>query len=135
MTKEGVRTLNKQVEATTNMTTPTSNKGLCEFIGIVKYYQDMRPKHSHILKSLTRMTPQNVKFKCTDVKQKVLDEAKCLVERNNILNDLEFIKYFEIHTDTRNFQLVLVITREANQSRLYGRKFSRPQMRYTTTEK
>ena len=56
MTHEGIRSLNKKVEAITNMTPPTSKNEVLALIVLVNYYQEKWGKHSHKLKPLTRLT-------------------------------------------------------------------------------
>ena len=73
MTHEGIRSLNKKVEAITNMTTPTSNNEVRALIGLVNYYQEIWDKHSNKLKPLTRLTSKYVNLKLTFVEQKAFD--------------------------------------------------------------
>ena len=61
----GIRPINKKVEAITNMTPPTNTKQVRSFIGLVKCYRDIWPRQSHPLKPLTTLTPYKVRFKWT----------------------------------------------------------------------
>ena len=62
ITRDGIKPLNKKVEAINNLATPKSRKELRRFIGIVNYYRDMWPKRSEMLAPLTKMTSKTVKF-------------------------------------------------------------------------
>ena len=46
---------------------------------------DMWSKRSHLLQTLTVLTPTKVKFKCTDMEQKVFNEIKRIVASDNLL--------------------------------------------------
>ena len=69
VTRNGIRPINKKVEAIVNMTPPTRQKQMREFIGLVKYYREMWSKQSHLLNPLTELTSNKVKFKCTDAEK------------------------------------------------------------------
>ena len=49
VTRDGVKPINRKIEAKTNMAPPTSRKEARKFIGIIKYYRDMWPSPSHTL--------------------------------------------------------------------------------------
>ena len=109
VTRNGIRPINKKVEAITNMTPPTNTKQVRLFIGLVKYYRDMWPKRSHLLQSLTALKPSKVSFKLTDMEQKSFDDIKQDVVHNNFLSYPDFNNIFDIHTDDSDFQLGAVI--------------------------
>ena len=52
------------------MKPPTTRKVVCNFMGLVTYYHDKWATQSHTLESLTKLTPNKVKFKWNEVKQK-----------------------------------------------------------------
>ena len=62
VTHDGVKPINKKIEAITNTKPPTSRKEVREFIGVVNYYRDKWPRRSHTLVPLTRMTSIEGKF-------------------------------------------------------------------------
>ena len=55
VTRNGIRPVNKKVEAIVNMTPPKNVKHVRAFIGLVKYYRDMWAKRSHLLQPLTEL--------------------------------------------------------------------------------
>ena len=55
-----------------NITPPTSQEGVHNFIGLVRYHCDMWKIISHTLYLLTELTGDKVKFKWTDIKQKAV---------------------------------------------------------------
>ena len=56
ITRDGIKPLNKKVEAINNLATPKTRKELRRFIGIVNYYRDMWPRRYEILAPITKMT-------------------------------------------------------------------------------
>ena len=66
-------------------------------------------KCSHELQPLNRLTSKNVKFKLADIKQKVFDEIKLIVEHNTLFVYPGFNKKFGTYIDASDFQLGPVI--------------------------
>ena len=135
MTHEGIRSLNKKVEAITNRTTPTSKNEVRALIGLVNYYQEIWDKHSHKLKPLTRLTSKYVNLKLTFVEQKAFDEVKLIVPHKNLLSYPYLNKQLDIHINTRDFQLEAVISQEGIPIAFYSSRLTDPLTRYTVIEK
>ena len=56
VTRDGVKHLNRKVEAITNTKSPTTRKEVRNFIDVINCYRDMCPMWSHTLAPLTRLT-------------------------------------------------------------------------------
>ena len=52
VTREGIKSQPKKVEAILNIKPPSSHKQLKSLLGMVQYYRDMWPKRIHILAPL-----------------------------------------------------------------------------------
>ena len=63
VTRDGVKPMNRKIEAITNMKPPTSRTEVLNFIGVIKYYLNMQPRLSHMLAPLTRLTSIKRRFK------------------------------------------------------------------------
>ena len=63
VTRNGVKPINRKIEAITNMKPPTSQREAWKFIGVVNYYRDMWPRRSHALAPLTILTSIKRGFK------------------------------------------------------------------------
>ena len=85
ITRDGVKLINKKIEAITNIQRPTSPKIVQKFIGIINYYQDMWPRRSHTLSPLTKLKSINRKCNWTKFEQNAFDEIKRIVSRDNLL--------------------------------------------------
>ena len=55
ITRDGVKPINRKIEAITNMNPPTSQKRVRRFIGVVNYYRNMWPRQSHTVAPLTKI--------------------------------------------------------------------------------
>jgi hypothetical protein len=62
----------KKVEAIQHIAPPTTRKQVQSFIGLINYYQDMWPRRSEILATLTHLTSKDVPFQWTESNNKPL---------------------------------------------------------------
>jgi hypothetical protein len=85
-------------------------KQVQSFIGLINYYQDMWPRRSEILASLTCLTSIYVPFQWTDVKQQAFDKMKAIVCHKILLSYPDINIPFHIHTDASHYQLGAVIS-------------------------
>ena len=65
--QNGIRPVNKKVEAIVNMTPPKNIIQVRAFVGLVNYYRYMWAIRSYLLQPLTVLTSTKVRFKWTDV--------------------------------------------------------------------
>jgi transposase InsO family protein len=135
ITQEGIKPLNKKVEAINNLAAPKTQKQLRRFIGMVNYYRDMWVRRSETLAPLTALTSKKVKFKWTDVEQKAFDTMKRIMARETLLAYPDFNKEFHIYTDASNVQLGAVILQDDRPIAYFSRKLTPAQTRYTVTER
>ena len=68
------------------------------------------------------------------MEQKVFDDIKQAVAHDTLLSYSDFNKYFDIHTDASNYQLVALIRQDNKPIDFYSHKLTRPQTRHTVTE-
>ena len=133
--RDGIRPLNKKVEAINNLSTPRTKRQLCRFLGMINHYRDMWIRRSEILAPLTELTSKKVNFKWLDKHQKAFDNMKKILAREVVLAFPDFNKPFDIYTDASDTQLGAVITQEEKPIAFYSKKLNPAQTRYTTTEK
>ena len=81
------------------MKPPINTKEVHAFIGIVNYYRDMWAKRSHLLHPITALTSNKVKFKWTDLEQKVFEDIKPAISQDTLLAYPDFNQRFGIHSD------------------------------------
>ena len=85
LTRDGIKPINRKIEAITNIKPPTSRQEVRKFIGVINYYHDMLPRCSHTLVPLTRLTYNKRKFNWTQVEQDAFDKIKLIMARDTLL--------------------------------------------------
>jgi hypothetical protein len=76
ITQDGVKTLNKKVEAINNLAPPTNCTEVRKFIRLVKYYRDIWKQLSEILAPLTELTTTKKPWKFSDEQQHAFNTMK-----------------------------------------------------------
>ena len=90
---------------------------------------------SYLVHTLTALTSPKVKFKWTDVEQRLFDDIKHTVFHDTLLKYPDFNKCFDIHMDAINYQLGEVISQDGKPIAFYSRKLTETQTRCTVMEK
>ena len=67
------------------MKPPTSQKEVCTFIAVVKYYHNMWARHSHTLVPLTNIATSKYKFKLTKTYQDAFEEIRLILDYDTLL--------------------------------------------------
>ena len=133
LTHDGIKPINRKIEAITNMKPNISPKEVQNFIDVINYYRDMCPRRSHTLAPLTKLMSIKSKFKWEKVKQYAFDEINRIVTSNNLLAYTDFNETFKIHTNDIAFQLGAVISHKGKHIAFYSRKITDSQQGYTAT--
>ena len=79
------------------MTSPKNNHEVRVFIGLLNYYSDMWAIQSHLIQSLTKLIPDKVNLRWTDMKKSYVNIKKA-VAREALLVYPCFNKQLQIHT-------------------------------------
>ena len=134
VTRNGIRTI-KKIRSHNKYDTTDKHKT----VAIIHRHSKLL--QIYVVQTITFTTPfnctyvKNVKFKCTDVEQKLFDYIKRAVAHDTLLAYLNFSKWFDIHTYAINHQLGSVISKFFKPISFYSPKLTGPQMRYKVTEK
>ena len=135
ISREGIKPLNKKVEAINNLATPRTKRQVRSFLGMINHYRDMWARRSEILSPLTQLTSKNVKFKWLAIHQQAFENMKKIIARDTVLAFPDFNKPFQIYTDASDYQMGAVIQQEGKPIAFWSKKLNPAQTRYTTTEK
>jgi hypothetical protein len=130
ITGDGVKPLNKKVEAINNLAPPKSRTEVRKFIVFV-----MWKERSEILAPLTELTSTKKPWKWTNEQQNAFNTMKKIMVRETILAYPNFEIPFEIHTDASAYQHGACISQKGKPNAFYSRKLTPAQTRYTTTKK
>jgi hypothetical protein len=148
LTREGIKPQPKKVQAILALNLPNNVKELRQFLGMVQYYQDMWARHSEMLAPLTdllvgecgetkttRMNKTKKKpWRWDPIHQQAFDNVKAAIAKETVLAYPNFLKPFEIYTDTSSTQLGAVITQDNRPIAFFSRKLSKMQEKYSVTE-
>ena len=134
LTPNGVKPWRKKVDAILHLQPPTNMKQLRSFLGMVNYYMDMWPCHTHVLIALTALTGKR-SFIWTPECRQAFDQMKALVSSNALLAFLDHTQPFDVETDASKYQLGSIIKQNGHPVAYYSRKLNSAQRNYMTIEK
>ena len=86
----------------------------------------MWAKQSHLLNPLTSLMSHKVRFKWTNLETKAFDGIKRAVPQETLLAYPDFNEHFDIHTDSRDYQLGAVIIHNGKPIAFFIRKLTGP---------
>ena len=134
LTPTGIKPWHKKVDAILQLQPPNNIKELCSFLGMVNYYQDMWPQHTHVLTPLTVLMGKGP-F-CWDAKHQVaFEQMKALVSADTLLAYPNHTKPYDVETDASDYQLGAVIKQHNCPATYYSCKLNSAQQNYSTIEK
>jgi RNase H-like domain found in reverse transcriptase/Reverse transcriptase (RNA-dependent DNA polymerase) len=134
LTPMRIKPWEKKVGGILDMQAPTNINQIWAFLGMVEYYRDMWPRHSHILAPLRELTGKKA-FVWEDKHQQAFEQMKALIAMDALLVHPNHNKPFDIETDASNYQLGAVIKQDSRPIAYYTRKLNSAQKNYTTIKK
>lgn len=138
LTREGIKPLNKNVEAVLKYPPPKTVEELRRFQGMAGYYRRFVMGYAHVAEPLTSLTKKSVAYEWSRACQSALDEIKnaLIIPR---LAYPDWKKPFNLYTDASNVGLDAILSqdqegREVNIAYL-SRTLDKHERNYTITEK
>jgi len=94
ITKDGVKSNPKKVQAILDLQRPTNKTEVRSFVGMVQYYRDLWPRHSHILGPISKLTKGGGKgaIEWTNQCESTFMEMKRILARELLLSYPDFNK-------------------------------------------
>eukprot|EP00957_Ditylum_brightwellii_P212066 15366922-Ditylum_brightwellii.AAC.1 len=134
VTRQGIKPLQKKVEAILKIAPPKTKKQLCSFISMINYYHVMWHRCNKVLALLVSLTSNRTPWKWMHIEQMAFEKAKKIIGQETLLVYPDFKKPFEIHMDARDTQLGAVISQQEMPVVFYSRKLNNAQKSYTTMD-
>ena len=125
LTRDGIKPVQKKIQAVLDLQAPTTLKQLRSFLGMVQFYKDMCKGRSLILAPLTDLVGKGKKkIEWDATHQQAFEDIKKVMAKETILNYPKVGQPFEIHTDASDRQLGSVIVQGGKPLAFYSRKLS-----------
>ena len=124
VTREVVIPIPKKVKAIQALAVPKTRKQLRQFIGMIRFYCDMRQKRYELLVPLPALISKNVKYDWKDKDQRCFEAIKRVIGREVLLGYPDFNAPFEIYTDASKLQLGAVISQKGKPIAFYSREMN-----------
>ena len=97
LTKDGVKPVQKKVQAVLDLQPPITLKQLRSFLSMVQFYRDMWKRRSHILAPLTDLVGVGKKkLKWTEIHQNANEDIKKVMAKETILTCPTFNDFFTV---------------------------------------
>ena len=135
MNQQGIKPQPEKIKAMLDIKPPKNKKFLRQFIGMVNYYKELFKKRSDILKPLTDMSGKNATFTWDEKANKSFIAAKAMIAKATMLAFPDFTKPFDLHTDSRDYQLRGVLSQDDKPIAFFSRKLNAAQLNYTVIDK
>ena len=139
ITAEGIAPNPEKVDAVKRFPSPTSVKGVRQFLGMASYYRRFIPGFAKIPSPLHALTQQNVPFFWTLSCQEAFGKLKDLLSSPPVLAYPDFDRPFVLYTDASQDGLGAVLEQEQDDGCLHpvayaSRSLNRHEKNYGITE-
>ena len=140
ISREGIKTDPKKIEAVKNWPIPTTVKEVQSFVGLCNYYRRFISDFSKVAKPLHSLTKKNVNFKWTDECNKSFNLLKELLTSAPVLLCPDHEKPFVVECDASDYAIGGVLSQEGEDKALhpvyyFSRTLNSAELNYSTTEK
>jgi hypothetical protein len=139
VTKDGVRTDPKKVDAVAKMAAPENTDDIKSFLGMVNYYRRFIRRAAHLAEPLQRLTRDGVPFVWDNECQTAFEELKRALTESPVLAFPDFTREFILQTDASNYQsgavLSQIIEGEERPIAYFSQTLNAAQRNYSPTQR
>jgi hypothetical protein len=134
ITREGIKPQSKKIDSILAIKTPTNQKDVRRFVGMVNFYKDLYKGRSKILAPLTALTGKGYKFKWGEEHQVAFDKMKVCLAQDTLVSFPAYGERFDVHTDASDLQVGGIVSQNNKPIGFFSRKFNAAQAKYPTPE-
>lgn len=139
ISRDGIRTNPKKIEAVKNFPRPKNMKELQSFLGLCNYYRRFVKSYSHIAKPLTRLCKKEEPFIWTEFAQNAFEKLKETLAKDVTLAFPDFNQTFYVTTDASDYAVGGVLSQgDIPNDRpicFFSRTLNDAQRRYSVTHR
>ena len=139
ISKEGVRPDPRKLKAVQDFPTPTTQKNIQQFLGLVGYYRRFVPDFTTKAKPLINLLGKGIKFKWTEEQDQSFKQLRNELCQQPILQYPDFSKPFIVTTDASDYAIGAVLSQGEIGNDLpiayASRSLNKPEKNYSATEK
>lgn len=136
LTENGVQPNPDKIQKILNLTLPTRQDQIRQFLGISGYYRRFIKGYAKIAQPMTKFLKKDAKVNVLD--NEYIKSFNCLKEHLStqpILKYPNFDKEFTINTDASNYAIGAVLLQDGQPVSYISRTLNKHEMNYSTTEK
>jgi hypothetical protein len=135
----GVLPDDSKINTISSYSSPTNEKQLKQFLGLMNYYLRFVKGYAQLVKPLTQLLRKNEKFDWNSESQTVFEKLKQALSSPPILAFPDFTRPFTVYTDASDIAVGAVLSQILHgQERViayYSRQLRKAELRYSTIEK
>ncbi|GFU37431.1 retrovirus-related Pol polyprotein from transposon 297 [Trichonephila clavipes] len=135
ISKEGIETDNKKIQAITEMKPPKNNREVSKFLGMTGWYQKFIPRYADICEPLYQLKKKGAKFNWSGEAQDSFDQIKRTLTEAPILQLPNFSEQFNLFTDASGVGIGAVLQQNQKPIAFASRTLNKAERNYTVTER
>ena len=135
ISKEGISLGKTLIEKIQKIATPTNEKELEYFGGLVNFYRRYVPKYTDLIQLLTNLRKKNVEFIWSEEQQKAFDRLKVIMAKKPAVNIFDPRKDITLTTDVSEHSKSGILSQEGHLIKYSPRRLMNTKFNYSNIEK
>ena len=126
ISREGIKPQPTKVQLIVDMPRPKASTQVKRFSGMINFYSDLWEKRAHYLVPINTLTRNKKKglIIWSSEAEKVFEDIKKIVAEDAMLHYPDFNQAFEIHTDSSDYQMGVIISQKGRPVAFWSKKLS-----------
>ena len=140
VSKDGIRSDPKKVEAIRDMAPPHDVRGIRSFIGMVGYYRQLVPNFAEMAQPLLAMTKKYARFEWTEECQRSWEKLREMLMSDTILAYPQVNKPYKLFTDASKYCVAAILIQDSPEGvekpvQYISKQLSEAQQRWPVVER